>query len=149
MLARRMGPVLMGIVKSLLAIALLIGAVQAWVRLAPLPAARFGLRPGPSVPGLHRHPGGVTIVRPLAELPPEAQARLEAIIAATPRTCALGGDPAAFVTRSRFWGFPDIALVWSDDRDLHLHSELVFGRRDMGVNTARARRWFAALEAQG
>lgn len=137
------------IVKSLLAIALLGGAVQAWVRLAPLPAARFGVRPGPTAPGVHRHPGGVTIVRPLAELPPDPQARLEAIIAATPRTRALGGDPAAFVTRSAFWGFPDIALVWSDGRHLHLHSKLVFGRRDFGVNATRAARWFAALEAQG
>ncbi|GKY87857.1 DUF1499 domain-containing protein [Sinisalibacter aestuarii] len=133
-------------VKSLAVLLGLIVLLQAWIRLAPLPRARLTARPGPMEPGVHPMTGGVKIVRPLAELPPGALDRLAAIAAATPRTMKLGDDPLAFVTRSKLWGFPDIALIWSDGEHLHLHSHLVFGKGDMGVNAARAARWFEALE---
>lgn len=136
------------IVKLALAVLAVVLAAQGYVRLAPLPTDRLTNRPGPMEPGVHPAPGGVKIVRPLAELPPDAVARLTAIAADTPRTTRIGtgDDPAAFVTRSRLWGFPDIILVWVADGNLHLQSHLVFGRNDLGVNAARAARWFEALE---
>lgn len=139
----------MMLVKSLLIAALLLAIAQVWVRLSPLPRERLMARPGPVEPGVHPMKGGVKVVRALEDLPPGAQAKLEAIAAATPRTRRRGDDPAAFVTRSRIWGFPDIALIWSDEMNLHVHSHLVFGGGDLGVNAARVTRWFEALEAEG
>lgn len=139
-------------VKWLIVALLLVAAAQAYVRLAPLPADRLGARPGPMDVGVHPAPGGVKLVRPLAELPADAFERLLAIAATTARTKRLGQgtDPATFVTRSRLWGFPDIATIWVADGNLHVASHLVFGQGDLGVNAARVARWMDALEpAQG
>lgn len=139
----------MTLVKSLLIALGLFAAAQAWIRLAPLPRGRIEAYPGPNEPGVHPMKGGLKVVRRLDELPPDALEKLAAIAAATPRTSKVGDDPLAYVTRSRLWGFPDIALIWSDGTNLHVHSHLVFGRGDMGVNAARVGRWFERLEAQG
>lgn len=136
----------MTIIKTLAILAALLLLVQLYVRLAPLPRDRLGVRPGPTEEGVHPKAGGVKIVRPLADLPDDAVAKLAAIAAAAPRTQKVGDDPLAFVTRSRLWGFPDIALIWTDGVNLHLHSHLVFGSGDMGVNAARVARWFDTLE---
>lgn len=139
----------MTFVKSLLIALALVAAAQAWIRFAPLPRARIEAYPGPWEVGIHPMKGGLKVVRPLDDLPQDAVEKLAAIAAATPRTRAIGDDPRAFVTRSRLWGFPDIALIWSDGTHLHVHSHLVFGVGDMGVNAARVARWFERLEAQG
>lgn len=139
----------MTLVKSLLIALSFLLVAQAWIRFAPLARARVEAYPGPWEVGVHPMKGGLKVVRPLDELPRDALAKLAAIAAATPRTSKLGDDPLAFVTRSRLWGFPDIALIWSDGTNLHVHSHLVFGVGDMGVNAARVARWFERLEAQG
>lgn len=133
-----------------LAAIVVLAMAQAYTRLSPLPAERLAARPGPMQPGVHPSADGVKLVTPLAALPPDALARLVALIEATPRTRRLGpGDnPAAFVTRSRLWGFPDIAVVWVEAGMLHIDSRLVIGRGDLGVNAARVARWMAALEAE-
>jgi hypothetical protein len=136
----------MTFVKSLLLLVALIAIADAWVRFAPLPRARLSAHPGPMEPGVHPMRGGVKIVRPLADLPPDALDKLARIAAGWPRTKRVGDDPIAFVTRSKLWGFPDIALIWSDGMNLHLHSHLVFGSGDLGVNAARVSRWLQALE---
>lgn len=136
----------MTLVKWFIVLLVVVVALGAWIRLRPLPAGRLTARPGPMEPGVHPFKGGVKVVRPLAELPPDALARLTAIAESWPRTTRVGTDPAAFVTRSKLWGFPDIAVIWTDGDDLHLYSRLVFGRDDFGVNAARAARWFEALE---
>lgn len=128
-------------------IAALVLALGAYIRLAPLPAERLRARPGPMAPGVYPAKGGVKVVHPLRDLPDHALERMIAIAETTPRTRRVGEDPAAFVTRSKLWGFPDIALIWSDGENLHVASHLVFGRGDLGVNAARVARWFAALEA--
>lgn len=138
----------MTLVKSLLIATVLVALAQAWIRFAPLPRARLEARPGPDEPGAHPMRGGVKVVRPLSELPVGAYDKMLAIAAATPRTRRVGDDPAAFVTRSLLWGFPDIALIWSDGVNLHVHSHLVFGGGDLGVNAAKVAHWFAVLEAQ-
>ncbi|GGD32250.1 DUF1499 domain-containing protein [Sinisalibacter lacisalsi] len=134
--------------KSILIAVLLIGVAQAAIRFTPLPRHRLDARPGPFEPGVHPVPGGLKVVRPLAELPEGAFERLLEIAQQTPRTTRIGDsvDPAAFVTRSRLWGFPDIAVIWQDGVNLHLHSHLVYGRSDLGMNAARVARWFQRLE---
>ncbi len=139
----------MTLIKVLLVAMLLVAAAQALFRLAPLPAARLSAKPGPMDEGVHPMTGGVKIVRPLAELPQGAFVKLLKITADTPRTERIGMSetPATFVTRSKLWGFPDITTIWVADGDLHLYSHLVFGKGDLGVNAARAARWFVRLES--
>ncbi len=134
--------------KSLVIAIGLVAIVQGIVRFAPLPRQRLTAQPGPFEPGVHPMRGGLKVVRPLSDLPPGAFDRLLEIAAATPRTVRIGTGtaPAAFVTRSRLWGFPDIAVIWQDGENLHLHSHLVFGQGDMGVNAARVGRWLERLE---
>jgi len=90
----------------------------------------------------------VKVLRPLRVLPADALARTEALAEASPRTTRAADAPAAFVTRSLLWGFPDVALIWSDGVNLHVHSHAVYGQGDLGVNAARVARWFQALETQ-
>ncbi len=134
--------------KIILGFAILILIAGVWVRVAPLPKARLTQTPGPVEPGAHPMMGGIKVVRPLTSLPEDAFARMLDVAEATPRTerVGTGDDPAAFVTRSRLWGFPDIATIWVADGNLHVHSHLVFGRGDMGVNAAKVTRWFDKLE---
>jgi len=134
--------------KSILIAVLLVGLAQAAIRFTPLPRHRLAAMPGPFEPGVHPVPGGLKVVRPLAELPEGAFETLLEIAGQTPRTTRIGTGtaPAAFVTRSRLWGFPDIAVIWQDGESLHLHSHLVYGRSDLGMNAARVARWFERLE---
>ncbi len=138
----------MTLIKILLVAVLLVAAAQVLFRLAPLPAARLTAKPGPKEVGVHPMSGGVKIVRPQSELPQGAFVKLLKIAADTPRTERLGMSetPATFVTRSRLWGLPDITTIWVADGNIHLYSHLVFGKGDMGVNAARAARWFERLE---
>lgn len=135
--------------KIILGVAILLLIAGLWVRVAPLPKSRLTAKPGPTEPGAHPMMGGIKVVRPLSELPPDAQTRITEIAAATPRTerVGTGDDPAAFVTRSKLWAFPDIATIWTAEGNLHVYSHLVFGKGDMGVNAAKVARWFEALEA--
>ncbi|MAM60606.1 DUF1499 domain-containing protein [Maritimibacter sp. UBA3975] len=138
---------LLKIIAVLIALVIVFGI---WVRVSPLPADRFAEKPGPNEPGAHPMTGGIKVVRPLADLPPDAFEALTSIAAATPRTERVGDgdDPAAFVTRSKLWAFPDIATIWVEGGNLHVYSHLVFGQGDMGVNAARVSRWFDRLASQ-
>ncbi|MBT0956512.1 DUF1499 domain-containing protein [Alphaproteobacteria bacterium KMM 3653] len=127
---------------------IMIVGFMGYVRLAPLPELRFAEMPGPFEPGVHPVQGGVKHVIPLEDLPEGAAAALREIILQTPRTAQAGQAgqaPMAFVTRSALMGFPDIALVWEQAGALHIHSHLVYGRSDMGVNSARVAAWLEAL----
>ncbi|MDF1873760.1 DUF1499 domain-containing protein [Vannielia sp.] len=116
-----------------------VAGFAAWVRLAPLPEARMVAEPGPDAPGRHRGEGDYKVVIPLANLPEGARERLEAEIARTPRARPKG--EGAWVVRSALWGFPDIVRLWQADGALHLHSGLVIGKSDMGVNAKRVDGW--------
>ncbi len=133
--------------KILIILVVLFVLAQAYIRLAPLPAERLSDKPGPMQPGTHKLAGGVKVVRPLAELPPDALDRLITIAEATPRTRRIGtgADPAVFVTRTRFWGFPDISVIWTEGDTLHIHAHLVIGGSDLGVNAARVTGWLEQL----
>ncbi|MEC7765053.1 MAG: DUF1499 domain-containing protein [Pseudomonadota bacterium] len=121
-----------------------------WVRVSPLPEDRLTAKPGPDSEGVHPSIGGIKVVRPLSDLPEGAFEKMIEIAAATPRTERVGEgtDPATFVTRSKLWAFPDIALIWVEGGNLHVQSHLVFGKGDMGVNASKVSRWFQRLETQ-
>ena len=116
-----------------------------YVRINPVPEARFTARPGPSEVGIHKTASGVKVVVPLTDLPEDALSKLTQIILSSPRTTQRGTEPAAFVTRSALWRFPDVAVVWQDGDALHIHSALVYGQSDLGVNSARVSTWIDAL----
>jgi uncharacterized protein (DUF1499 family) len=92
---------------------------------------------------------------PLYEMSAEDLAvRLEEIILTTPRTTHFAGDIeddfATYVTRSRLWGFPDIANVKIVDRgenrsEVVILSRLRYGAYDLGVNQARVEDWLEQL----
>lgn len=128
----------------LVLLGVLVVAAMAYVRLAPLPADRLTGFPGAKDVGDHKATGGFKAVRRLADLPDDAIQKLTRIITATPRTKAVA--TGTFVTRSKGMGFPDITRVWSEDGNLHIHSHLVFGKADLGVNQKRVLGWLHLLE---
>lgn len=75
--------------------------------------------------------------------------RLDAIALAMPRTTRLAGSVAegriTWVTRSRFFGFPDYTTAQQDGQSLTIFARQRFGGYDYGVNAARLRLWAAAL----
>lgn len=141
----------MTLIKVGIALGGIVALFQALFRFAPLPAAKLNAKPGPDEPGVHPMKGGVKIVQPLSELPKGAFPTLLKIAATTMRTERIGltEAPAAFVTRTKLWGQPDITLIWVTDDMLHLHAHLMFGAGDLGRNAARAARWFDQLERAG
>ena len=65
---------------------------------------------------------------------------------ATPRTLLLSNDPLQFVTRSKFFGFPDITAIDIQDGNLIIYATSVFGQLDFGVNRARALKWVSIVK---
>lgn len=130
----------------LLGLAALAVAGSLYVRLAPLPMAGPGDR-APRFPQFEGDPGGFGTT--LRTEDPDAAARLDAVIRATPRTRLLEGSLAEghlrYVTRSLIWGFPDITDVLLRPGEIHIHGHLVYGRSDLGVNRRRIEGWLAAV----
>lgn len=136
-----------------------VAAALAYVRLMPINQAVFHVDPEtverPSIRGYVLLRDGADITPPVFDETKEALAtRLEQIILATPRTQKqagdLTGDFASYVTRSRFWGFPDVAtvkIVPSENgaSKLLIYSRQVYGLEDLGVNKARVDGWLTAL----
>ncbi|PCD75759.1 DUF1499 domain-containing protein [Pseudothioclava arenosa] len=121
-------------------------AAQAYVRLAPLPAARLGAPPQAQAPGDWPARGGFAAARVVAD-PQAALAALVQVAEATPRTRRLSGSPEdghlVYVTRTLFWGFPDITHLWVAGDTVQAQGHLVFGGSDFGVNRARLEGWLA------
>jgi uncharacterized protein (DUF1499 family) len=126
-----------------------------WVRLAPSDPARWHVdpltAPDPASPNFARlAPGEVRGADPAA-----LAARVQAAMAAMPRTRLLAGSAEAlhmtFVTRSRLWGFPDYTSVRVIPADggatLAALARSRFGSDDLGVNAARLAALAAALAA--
>lgn len=78
-------------------------------------------------------------------------ARLNEVIAATPRTTVLGGSVGdgmiTYVTRSALMGFPDYTTLQLDGDTIWIWSRARFGKSDFGVNRKRLEGWLAALGA--
>lgn len=121
-----------------------------WMRLAPIHADRWHRIPASAHPvGDWPEAGGFEAVRQLPD--PQARlAELDRIIRASPHTSCLEGAPeegfVTYVTRSPFWGFPEITNLWIEGDRLHIRGHLVYGRMDLGANAARLRHW---LEMSG
>jgi uncharacterized protein (DUF1499 family) len=140
----------------LLAVAVLILAGLAWIRLAPSDPGRWNRDPRLAVAGAAGFVAGPRgqIDAPAFDLPPEALLdRLAEVASGWPRTRLLVRDGlrATWITRTRVFGFPDYTTVEAVPEGggtrLLIHARQRFGRGDHGVNAARARAWLAALGA--
>jgi uncharacterized protein (DUF1499 family) len=120
-----------------------------WVRMAPSDPARWHVSAGDT--GNRDFAGAAIRTIPAG---PGDMARLDRIIRATPRTVLLAGSPeegmVTYITRSRFWGFPDYTTIEARSGAILIHGRLRFGTSDLGVNRARIEAWIAAFNtAQG
>ena len=81
---------------------------------------------------------------------PGALARIDAAARALPRTSVLAGTVAegriTYVTRSRWFGFPDYTTVEQEGDVVRMLARLRFGRSDLGVNGQRLDRLQGALQ---
>ncbi|GGB42332.1 hypothetical protein GCM10011316_12800 [Roseibium aquae] len=122
----------------------LVIATGAYIRLIPVMIDDVPARPVSQPPGEYSFAGGHYVVRSPGTLD---LMDLEKRIAATPRTRRLSGGagdlPMAFVHRTWFWGFPDVTQVWVEGGNVHIHSHLIYGGSDLGVNRRRMQRWLA------
>lgn len=135
----------------LVALALLVAGGAGYVRLAPSDPARWHVaparaegQPGEIIPVK----GGASVQLSLPD-PQAALARLDRIALATPRTKRLAGSVEegriTWISRSRFWGFPDYTTAQVTPEGLVIYGRQRFGSNDWGVNAARLRDWLAQL----
>ncbi|TDE35089.1 DUF1499 domain-containing protein [Antarcticimicrobium sediminis] len=136
---------------GLVVVVVLVVAGLAFIRLAPSDPERWH-RPL-KVSADKTFKSGVTRRLPAG---PEALARFDAIVRATPRTRVLAGSVGegliTYVTRSRGMGFPDYTTVQQAGDVLEIYARSRFGRSDLGVNKARVEGWladFAQIKAGG
>lgn len=136
--------------KTLTVLALLaLLCAMAWVRLYKIDAEKWHKRPELRDVGEYPAPGGFAAVLNSADPAIKDLARLAALIQDTPRTVGLAGSledrHLSFVTRSTFWGFPDVTNIALIDNRLVIEGHLVLGRSDLGVNRNRIQNWLQAL----
>ncbi len=140
------------------AVMVVVVAFGAWVRLAPLDAARFHTDPvsaeAPGDAGWLVRPEGGDAAWPRFDRDAAALlAAFDTVARGTPRTTAIAGSLAegqiTYVTRSRIWGFPDYTTVRAvpvnGGATLAILARARFGKSDMGVNRARVKAWYDAL----
>ena len=140
----------MGLTIAFLILALL--AALAFVRLAPVDAARWHIAPTASGPWNEVTPAkGAASLRlsPDKGAPADLLARLDAVAMATPATRRLAGSVAegriTWETRSALWGFPDYTTAEARPDGLYIFSRLRFGADDFGVNAKRLQDWLSRL----
>ena len=133
-------------------VAVLIAATAIWVRVAPFDARRWHVDPADAP---EQRPGAYKAQLEVPKMSPEdALALVQAIAEGSPRTKQLFGTVQegriSFLTRSRFWGFPDVTTVSARRTDagteLIFYARLRFGGDDMGVNRARVKSWISSLQ---
>ncbi|KAF0674921.1 DUF1499 domain-containing protein [Profundibacterium mesophilum] len=146
----------------LLAILAAIALAMVLIRLAGSEASRWHVDPALAASGREGgwtlRPEGGDAVGPRARAAPEALLRmLDEIALEEPRTRRLAGSPGegriTYVTRSLLFGFPDyttVAAVPHPDggHTVLLDGRLRFGKSDLGVNRARAKRWMERLRTR-
>ncbi len=140
--------------KGMLILAIIgLGALMAYIRLAPSDAARWhiALNPRPAKIAATSAQmvvlcGGAYVDLPFAD---GLLARLDAIAMDTPRTQRLAGSVQegriTWITRSALWGFPDYTTAELGPQGVTIYARLRFGGGDHGVNGARLRAWLDAL----
>ncbi|MEL6640624.1 MAG: DUF1499 domain-containing protein [Pseudomonadota bacterium] len=136
-----------------------VGALMAYVRLAPVDLSKVHLSSHPQGPGDYPETGGFKVVRTLTVEPADGLAAVKEIAEATDRTRLVAGSVEegllTFETRSRVFGFPDYTTVsihsadaGSEHQDaphLMIHARLRFGIDDLGVNRRRVEGWLPGL----
>ncbi|MHA6346686.1 DUF1499 domain-containing protein [Roseivivax sp. CAU 1761] len=79
----------------------------------------------------------------------DRMAALERIILSTPRTERLAGSVeegrATYVSRSKWFGFPDYTTVQRGDDGIEIWGRQRFGQADAGVNRRRVEGWLTTL----
>ena len=129
----------------------LLAGLWLYVRFAPSDPARWHVDPETA----DAPAGGSFRTRFEMAVPPEAAlSAVQAVALETPRTKVFAGAPhdrrITFVTRSRFWGFPDYTTVAATDHSggsrLTVLARLRFGSADLGVNRARVEGWLQSLQ---
>ncbi|GAA3874825.1 DUF1499 domain-containing protein [Celeribacter arenosi] len=124
----------------------LFAAAQAYVRLSPLDPERWHVDPF-AAPDPDRKGDLRRLEVPYP--PVEAFERLANEAQTTPRTRVLAGSAGeqrmTFVTRSAFWGFPDLTTIGVRSSDagaeIAILARLRFGAADLGVNGKRVSAW--------
>ncbi|WP_417242653.1 DUF1499 domain-containing protein [Celeribacter sp.] len=141
-----MKPPVLLLVLSLVAIFV---ALQAYIRLAPVDAARWDVDPFAAPdPG----EGGDKCLIDTAMTPQEALGRLAQVAQATARTRLVAGSVEAgrmtYMTRSKLWGFPDFTTIEAravpTGAQVAILARLRFGKSDLDVNATRVATWRAA-----
>lgn len=145
--------------RGALLLVLLLAAAMAFVRLAPNDPARWQVDPvAQGVAGLAngwliRPASGDAAAPVYPETPAALALAIDRVARAWPRTRLFAGSVAAgamtYITRSRFWGFPDFTSVKvlpaPGGASFAAFARARFGRGDFGVNRARLEAWRAAL----
>ena len=139
-------------ITGLLILGLLGGAVvQGLVRFWPADFARAHRMPsGPETgDGYWVRSTGVSLGLTVQETPAQVLERLDGVIRATPRTKVIAGSVdeglVTYVTRTAFWGFPDVTTVGAEAgegaTELRLRANAWFAGYDWGVNLRRVQGW--------
>jgi len=138
---------------------LTLGFAMVWIRFSPNPAGEWAMNPMThGQPGMENgwliRPEGGDQAAPVYKMTPaELAAKINKVALARPRTRLLAGAPESgemtYVTRSRFWGFPDFTSVRvlpsGSGASFAAFARARFGRSDLGVNRARLEAWLKAL----
>lgn len=126
----------------ILAVVFVIGG---YIRLAPSDPARWHVEPQVTEDQDRKN----AALR-LVETGPDGLERLNEVALATPRTKVVAGwvrtDRVTYVTRSKYWGFPDYTTAMQDGDMLKIYARSRFGRSDFGANADRVDRWLEAIE---
>ncbi|WP_298262054.1 DUF1499 domain-containing protein [uncultured Litoreibacter sp.] len=150
------------ILALLLLAAVILG--QLFVRLYPLDPKAYHV----DLRSLEQHGQGASLRDPTGNFQSFAlgirsdalERSISNIITSTPRTTLLAETVAkgqvvssvTYVTRSAFWGFPDVTTVEIEQTNmgaaLRIYGRLVFGKADFGMNKTRINTWLDQLFAQ-
>jgi uncharacterized protein (DUF1499 family) len=122
-----------------------LAAFGAYVRLAPSDPQKWHQMPD-IVAHADMHNGAVRVVEP-ADI--ETLKRLTELVRNSEHTKELAGSlddgMLTYISRSKFWGFPDYMTMRLQNNQLEIYSRLRFGRSDFGVNAARIDGWVRLL----
>ena len=123
--------------KYLIVVIIILFSILAYVRLAQV----HPLYNIPDSTSNQLSSNGFVFIKAYTGSKDEFYEEITKVALATPRTLLLSNDPLQFVTRSKFFGFPDITAIKIQDENLIIFATSVFGRLDFGVNRARALKW--------
>ena len=128
-------------------IVLLVG-VAIWVRIAPSDIDEWHVMPA-GVTDRDFSGGAMRIIG----AGDEGLLRLDEIIREEPRTEVLAGSVESglitYVSRSRWFGFPDYTTVRATGKQIEIYGRLRFGQSDLGVNRERLERWITRFTEGG